>query len=177
MNLPCPSALAFTTLVLAAALAPLAATAADAAADAVQAQGVPEATEAAPAAPAAPAASAADPAGRCVSVDVHNVRPQQGQLFLAAYVSAETYNKRPLASTRVPAGDAITRVQLCGISGHEFAVTLYQDLDGDGKMAKNMLGLPTEPWGSTGKPGMFGPSWETGKVTLNGNPVIAQLSQ
>jgi len=174
MHLPCPSALAFTTLVLAAALAPLAATAADAAADAAQAQGAPEA---AVAAPAAPAASAAAPAGRCVSVDVHNVRPQQGQLFLAAYGSAETYNKKPLASARVPAGDAITRVQLCGIGGHEFAVTLYQDLDGDGKMAKNMLGLPTEPWGSTGKPGMFGPSWETGKVTLNGNPVIATLSQ
>jgi len=209
MNFPGPSALAFTTLVLAAALTPLAATATatdDADAAHAQTQAAPEATTAAPAAPAAPAASAATatsspnvvteaaaavaatpavpaaapaaaPASRCVSVDVHNVRPQQGQLFLAAYGSAETYSKKPVASARVPAGNTITRVQLCGLLGNELAVTLYQDVDGDGKMGKNMLGLPTEPWGSTGKPGMFGPSWETGKVTLDGSPVVAQLSQ
>ena len=211
MNFPRPSALAFATLMLAAALTPLAATAAAAdAADAdaahAQTQAAPEATTAAPAAPAAPAASAATatsspnvvteaaaavaatpgvpaaapaavPAIGCVSVDVHNVRPQQGQLFLAAYGSAETYSKKPVASARVPAGNTITRVQLCGLLGNELAVTLYQDVDGDGKMGKNMLGLPTEPWGSTGKPGMFGPSWETGKVTLDGSPVVAQLSQ
>ncbi len=161
MNLSRPHALISSTLLLAAGLAPMA----------TQAQSTPEAT------PPAAASAASSPASRCATVDVHNVRPQQGQLFLAAYVSAETYNKKPLASIRVPAGDAITRVQMCGISGNEFAVTLYQDLDGDGKMAKNMLGMPTEPWGSTGKPGMFGPSWETGKVTLDDKPAIATLSQ
>jgi len=166
MNLPRPNALLFTTLVTTAILALLAAQVA-------RAQAAPEATAATPAASASAAAST----GRCVEVDVHNVRPQQGQLFLAAYGSAETYSKKPVAAARVPAGDAITRVQLCGISGNELAVTLYQDVDGDGKMGKNLLGLPTEPWGSTGKPGMFGPSWETGKVTLDGSPVIAQLSQ
>lgn len=163
MNLPRTNALVFTTLVTVAILA----------LPAAQAQAAPEATAAAPAAPA----SAAAPTGRCVEVDVHNVRPQQGQLYMAAYGSAETYSKKPVASARVPAGDTITRVQLCGLLGNELAVTLYQDVDGDGKMGKNMLGLPTEPWGSTGKPGMFGPSWETGKVTLDGSRVIAHLSQ
>jgi len=163
MNLPRTNALVFTNLVTVAILA----------LPAAQARAAPEATAAAPAAPA----SADAPTGRCVEVDVHNVRPQQGQLYLAAYGSAETYSKKPVASARVPAGDAITRVQLCGLLGNELAVTLYQDVDGDGKMGKNMLGLPTEPWGSTGKPGMFGPSWETGKVTLDGSPVIAHLSQ
>ncbi len=119
----------------------------------------------------------AAPATRCIDVDVHNVRPQQGQLFLAAYGTADSYNKKPMAVARVPAVDAITPVQLCGISGNELAITLYQDIDGDGKMGKNMMGLPTEPWGSTGKPGMFGPSWETGKLMLDGSPVIARLSQ
>jgi uncharacterized protein (DUF2141 family) len=97
--------------------------------------------------------------------------------MVAAYGDAESYGKRPMAQAKVPAGDAITRLELCGISGTTVALSMYQDLDSDGKMGRNLVGLPTEPWGSSGTPGMFGPSWETGKVTLDGSPVIVKLSQ
>ena len=97
--------------------------------------------------------------------------------MLAAYASAETFGKQPVASVKVPAGEATTRVQMCGISGSTLAITMFQDLDSDGKMGRNLLGMPTEPWGASGQPGMFGPSWETGKVTLDDSPVIVKLSQ
>ena len=128
-------------------------------------------------APAAAAAASATPGTVCITVEVHNVRPQQGQLFLAAYGSAETYGKQPLSALKAAAGDATTRLQMCGISGDTLAISMYQDLDSDGKMGKNIMGMPTEPWGSSGKPGMFGPSWDTGKVTLDGSPVVIMLSQ
>jgi uncharacterized protein (DUF2141 family) len=123
--------------------------------------------------PAAPAHSAEG----CITVEVQNVRPQQGQLLVAAYGDAESFGKRPMAQVKVPAGDAVTSLQLCGITGTTVALTMYQDLDGDGKMGRNVLGMPTEPWGSSGAPGMFGPSWETGKVALDGSPVVVKLSQ
>ena len=123
------------------------------------------------------AQDAAAPATFCIDVEVQNVRSQQGQLFLAAYGSAETYNKKPLSAVKVPAGEAVTRLQMCGIQGDTLAITMYQDLDGDGKIGKNVMGMPTEPWGSSGTPGMFGPSWQTGSVKLDGGPVIVRLSQ
>lgn len=132
-------------------------------------------------APAAAAAAAsapvATPATFCVDVEVQNVRPQQGQLFLAAYGTAETYNKKPMAAVKVPAGDATTRLQMCGISGDTLAITMYQDLDSDGKMGKNLMGMPTEPWGSSGAPSMFGPTWQTGSVKLGAGAVVVKLSQ
>jgi uncharacterized protein (DUF2141 family) len=128
------------------------------------------------AASAASAASAA-PGTVCIDVEVQNVRPQQGLLFLAAYGSAETYGKQPLSAVKTAAGDATTRLQMCGISGDTVAITMYQDLDSDGKMGRNIMCVPTEPWGSSGTPGAFGPTWETGKVTLNGSPVVVKLSQ
>ncbi len=67
-------------------------------------------------------------------------------------------------------------VQVCGLTGSNVAFTLFQDLDSDGKMGKNALGMPTEPWGSSGTPGMFGPSWETGKVALDGKPIVVRMS-
>jgi len=124
-----------------------------------------------------PSPAHAEDAGRCITVEVQNVRPQQGFLMVAAYVDADSYKKKPVSQVKVPAGDAVTRLQLCGISGDTVALMLYQDLDGNGEMGKNALGMPTEPWGSSGTPGMFGPDWATGKVTLDGSPVIAKLSQ
>ena len=112
----------------------------------------------------------------CVTVEVQNVRPQQGQLMAAAYADAETFGKKPLAQIKVPAGEAVTRFEFCGLNGDSVAITMYQDLDGDGKMGRNLLGMPTEPWGSSGTPGAFGPSWETGRVALDGKVVVVKLS-
>ncbi len=153
--------------------------------DAAPSQAAP-AAEAAASAPASAApvtttvvaaAASAAPGTVCITVEVQNVRPQQGQLFLAAYGSAETYGKKPLAAVKAAAQEATTRLQMCGISVDTLAISMYQDLDSDGKMGKNIMGMPTEPWGSSGMPGLFGPSWETGKVKLDGSPVVVKLSQ
>ena len=113
----------------------------------------------------------------CATVEVRNVRPGQGSLRVAAYADADTYGKKPLMSIRVPAGDAVTSLQLCGLTGPNVALMLFQDLDNDGKMARNLLGLPNEPWGSSGTPGMFGPSWETGRVARSEAPIVVTMSQ
>lgn len=113
----------------------------------------------------------------CASVEVRHVRPGQGSLMVAAYGSADSYGKKPLTSVRLPAGEAVMRFQLCGLSGTEVALMLFQDLDNDGRMGRNLLGLPTEPWGSSGTPGTFGPSWDTGRVALDGVPIVVNMSQ
>ena len=136
----------------------------------------PPAADAAPA-PAASASAPSAPATVCIAVEVQNVRPQQGMLMAAAYGDAASYGKQAMARIRVPAGEATTRFELCGIQGNTLAISMFQDLDSDGKMGKNIMGMPTEPWGSSGTPGMFGPSWETGKVTLDGSVVVVKLSQ
>jgi uncharacterized protein (DUF2141 family) len=123
------------------------------------------------------AAGAPSFAQSCATVEVQNVRPQQGFLMIAAYADADSFSKKPVTSLRVAAGDAVTTFELCGLTGTAVAITMFQDLDSDGKMAKNLVGMPTEPWGSSGTPGMFGPTWETGKVALDGSKIIVKLSQ
>jgi uncharacterized protein (DUF2141 family) len=113
----------------------------------------------------------------CADVVVENVRPQQGQLMVAAYASAATFGKTPLAQQRLPAGEARMSFKLCNLSGTEIALTLFQDLDGDGKMGRNVLGVPSEPWGASGSPGTFGPSWDSARVALDGKVIVVKLSQ
>ncbi|MDQ2779818.1 MAG: DUF2141 domain-containing protein [Pseudomonadota bacterium] len=113
----------------------------------------------------------------CATVEVQNVRPQQGRLMVAAYNSAETFSKTATTSLALPAGDATMRFELCGLSGDTVALTLFQDLNSDGKLGTNLLGVPNEPWGASGHPGMMGPKWETTKVSLDGRPIVVQMSK
>ena len=114
----------------------------------------------------------------CATVEVHHVRPGQGFLMLAAFADAASFRSRPAVALRLPAAEATTmRFPLCGLAGDRVALTLFQDLDGDGKMGVNLVGMPTEPWGSSGTPGAFGPSWDTSNVALDGSPIVVRLSQ
>lgn len=124
---------------------------------------------------AAPPAAAQE---GCAQVEVHNVRPQQGHLMLVAYGSADQYRKKPLTQLRLAAGEAATmRFSVCGLAGSgEVALMLFQDLDSDGRMGTNVVGMPNEPWGSSGSPGAFGPSWETGRVKLDGAVIVVKMS-
>jgi uncharacterized protein (DUF2141 family) len=132
----------------------------------------------APPANAAQAAQAAQAAEGCATVEVQHVRPQQGQLMLAAFASADTYRKKPLVQMQLAAGDATMRFAVCGLgAAQELALTLFQDLDGDGRMGSNLIGMPTEPWGSSGSPGTFGPTWDTGRVKLDGSVIVVKMSQ
>lgn len=128
--------------------------------------------------PAAIANEAAVPAG-CAVLELKGVRPNQGLLMINVFGSAESFGKKPLASIRVPAGASeVQRVTACDLGNPaEIAVMMFQDLDSDGKMARNALGVPSEPWGSSGTPGMFGPSWDTGRVKLGAAPVAVQISK
>lgn len=122
--------------------------------------------------------AAAAQAQNCVTVEVHNVRPQQGMLMVAAYGEAEDFNKKPLSLQQVrPEGDKV-RVAVCGATGPAIAVSLFQDINGNGKLDTNVLGIPSEPWGASGKPSAFeAPSWKTTNVAVDGQPVVVKLSQ
>lgn len=116
----------------------------------------------------------------CAQVEVHNVRPEQGMLMVAAYTdSADFTSRKPASAVQLRAGTAPTlNVSVCGIAGASVALMLYQDLNGNGKLDANALGVPGEPWGASGKPSGFGaPTWETTQVPLGGKPIVVQLSK
>jgi uncharacterized protein (DUF2141 family) len=119
-------------------------------------------------------------AAGCVQVEVQNVRPEQGSLMVAAYDAAASFNKAPAVATQLRAGAAATmRFPLCGLAGGTVSLTLYQDLNGNGKLDSNAFGVPTEPWGASGRPmAMTAPTWESTMVPLDGaTTIVVTLSK
>ncbi|WP_372525469.1 DUF2141 domain-containing protein [Piscinibacter sp.] len=130
------------------------------------------------AAAAAAFSTSAARAEGCAQVEVQNVRPDHGMLMVAAYGGAADYKKKPAASMQVRPSAATLRFSVCGLGGPAVALSMYQDLNSNGKLDANLLGIPSEPWGATGKPSNFAaPSWDSTQVALDGSVLVVKLSQ
>ena len=125
--------------------------------------------------------SSAALAQTCTPVEVRNVRPAQGTLMVVAYTSEADFNKNPATAMQLKATDETMSFSLCVPSGaSSLALMMYQDLNDNGKMDSNVLGIPSEPWGSSGKPNPFGPpSWAGAAVSVpaDGKPIVVNLSK
>ena len=119
----------------------------------------------------------AEAPGGCAKVQVQNLRADQGPLMVAAYTSAETFRKTAASQMQIAVTGETMTVQVCGLIGDTVALTLFQDLNGNGKMDANPFGMPTEPWGASGKAAPMGPSWESAQVPLGAETIVVKLSK
>ncbi|MEM6709144.1 MAG: DUF2141 domain-containing protein [Pseudomonadota bacterium] len=114
---------------------------------------------------ATPCAQAEDAAEATpLSIEVVNVTEPSGQLYVQVLPDEESFkNGGPAAAQLVvPVSSAPLRFELPPLPAGDYAVRLMQDLDGDGQLKTNMVGMPKEPWGvSNDAKGRFGPpSWK-----------------
>ncbi len=122
-----------------------------------------------------PAASAAQ---TCTVIHIEGLRPAQGRVMLAVYGDAESYQRRPLAAfSQVMASGTGQRFEVCGLNGREVALSLFQDLNANGRLDFNLVGIPSEPWGTSGKaPAMSAPTWASSRIVLDGAPLRIAMS-
>lgn len=93
---------------------------------------------------------------------IAGVQHGDGQLMVGLFDQAEGFPRRaPVAGRLLAASqrDAEGRVSLVisGLAAGQYAVSVVHDRDGNGKLNTNLMGLPTEPYGFSGKPASFGP--------------------
>ena len=121
----------------------------------------------------APATATAPAPATCVEVKLVNVLEGKGSVRVVVWGSAETFFKTPVWARKVKADTAVLQVPVCGLDLKEIAISVYQDVNDNGKMDTNPLGIPTEPYGASGTPGVFGPpTWNATKVALTADQKI-----
>ena len=116
------------------------------------------------------AAVAAAPLAQAGTLNItfDNIAEPTGEIRLGVY-DAEGYdNGESLAGADVSVDGATVTVSIDGLKPGEYGLKLYHDVDGDGKMATNPFGMPTEPFAfSNNAKGRFGPaSWDAAKFEL-----------
>ena len=119
---------------------------------------------------AASPSAAAD--GANLTVVVTGITESRGDLLVTVFTSADGWPKpkHAAASSRVPATAPEQEVRLEGLPPGPCAVSVVQDLDGNGKLTMRWFPYPrpAEPTGaSNGAKGSFGPpSFEAARFVL-----------
>lgn len=111
-----------------------------------------------------------------LTIRVTDIEHQRGNLNIAVIRSPEAYDRfmsppkegeqgpEPTLGLIIPVNASEVLEVVEGLELGPCLVLLYHDLNSNGRMDRNFLGIPNEPYASsTGKRGRFGPpSWKKG---------------
>lgn len=102
-----------------------------------------------------------------LDVSINGIKEFKGSLFIALYNSAESFTKTPYKSLSIPADAETVAFTIDELETGEFAIMLFHDIDANGKLDTNLVGMPREPWGGSlqGKAIFAAPGWKDTKFT------------
>jgi len=107
----------------------------------------------------ATAARAAD-----LELELSGITQGQGQIMVAVFADAGSWLAKPVAVARAQAAEQkdgrllISLNMLPVADAGSLALSIYHDVNGNGRLDKNGMGMPTEPYAfSNNASGMFGP--------------------
>jgi uncharacterized protein (DUF2141 family) len=93
-------------------------------------------------------AAAAKPSAN-LTIRIEQVSPRGGMLRLGVYDAAHYPDDKstPVASADVPAEAGVITISLKNLPPGRYAIESFQDINANGRMDTNWLGLPLEPYG------------------------------
>jgi uncharacterized protein (DUF2141 family) len=82
-----------------------------------------------------------------------------------------------VGAQRVDVAGETARVDFADLAPGQYAFRMFHDVNGDGRMNTNPLGIPTEPFAfSNNARGSFGPArWADAVFTVNAGPNVQQI--
>lgn len=103
-----------------------------------------------------------------LTVHIDDIKSADGTIMIAVYNSEGSFLKQPAKANGAPAATAGSVVVFKDLPEGEYAFAAYHDANGNGKMDKNILGIPTEDYAfSNNAMGKMGPpSFEKAKIAL-----------
>lgn len=109
-------------------------------------------------------AAEADPSQSPVlTLRVEHIEQAQGRLMIAVFSDSESWSGgEPAFTASAAVESAEVELELGAVPAGDYAIKLYHDVDGDGELDTNLVGIPTEPFAfSNSAMGSFGPpAWE-----------------
>lgn len=109
-----------------------------------------------------------------VNVSVAKFETPGARLMIALFYNKQAYKSDNRLRGRVLDVEANTAsVVFSNLPAGEYAIKLFYDVNGNGKLDTNLLGIPSEPFGfSNDAPASFGPAkWDAAKFNLTSQQV------
>lgn len=111
-------------------------------------------------------------------IKIKNVKHDSGTIYIAIWANEKNWpDGKPFRELSTTAELDVTTARV-EIPQGTYAVSVYQDINDNGQMDNNALGMPKEPWGvSNDAPARFGPpKWKRMIFDVGSEPYVAELN-
>ena len=81
-----------------------------------------------------------------LQIEVLNIQQNKGKIIIEIYKDKDTWLKEPYQKITLPSKESSTTASF-NIPQGRYAVSVYQDTNGNNKIDQNFLGIPKEPIG------------------------------
>ena len=116
-------------------------------------------------------------AAATLRVEIANVANKKGSLRIAVH-NEGNWLRRALVAKKVSvdAASGETLTVTFDVEPGRLAVSVHHDVNDNGKMDRNLLGIPKEPYGFSGSTGRFGPpKFEQAAIDVEGEQTTAAV--
>lgn len=132
--------------------------------------------------PLAANSEVATPPTGVLEIKITNIENGSGTVYLAVLNSADGWLKTDAGSrpfreaTQAITGTSDVLVSIRDLPPGKYAISLFQDLNGDGKLDTNLVGFPKEPFGFSAPMGPFGPpGFDDAAIEFSGDNASVEI--
>jgi uncharacterized protein (DUF2141 family) len=113
-----------------------------------------------------------------VTVEVRNISGAEGDMVLTVYDNEDSWLEDGLLQETIAVDGQETVTFRLDLPPGNYAFHAYHDLDSDGEMKANFIGIPKEPTAvSNDAKGRFGPpKYEDASITIASDPVVVPMN-
>lgn len=108
-----------------------------------------------------------------LTIQIENIEVVKGDIRIGVFNANEKFLKQgyTFKNYKVAVTDTIETIIIDDLPKGEYAFIMYHDKDGDGKMNRNLIGMPKEPFGFSNnvRPKLSKPTFEACKFVLEDN--------
>ena len=123
---------------------------------------------------ASQAAPAPSTSGVTITVVMTGLQPRGGLIGAALFASPDGFPKqhaRAFRRERQPDRSAVDSLVFRDVPPGRYAIAIHHDVDGNGELAENAMGIPREPWAVSRnlRPRFSAPKFDAAAVEVRGD--------
>ncbi len=112
-----------------------------------------------------------------MNLQINRIKEIKGALFVALHNSGETYLSKKSEPFRYTVAEVTQQgsqqIHLCDVQKGQYAISIFQDENRNGKLDANFIGIPKEPYGfSNNMKKMLPPTFEEALFEYKDDKVV-----
>ena len=111
-------------------------------------------------------------------IDISGLSPTSGSVMIGVYDSADAWDDgQAVGGARAEVDGGQVRAVVSDLPPGRYGIKLYHDVNGNGELDTNLMGMPTEPYAfSNNALGRFGPpSWDAAVFELSAESLVHSI--